>query len=208
MMTIEYTIVPSPLGSLLVAATGRGVCAVSFGSSASGLATALARHYPGAAIRRDVAALQPWADAILRHLDGDQPRLDLPLDAPGTPLETGVWDALRTIPYGTTRSYGAIARDLDLGLEPAPTAQEVGQACASNRVALVIPCHRVVRADGSLGGYRWGVARKRHLLAGEGALSVAEPAGAIATAAARQPGWHNLSLDSAVPAGDSHRKRG
>ena len=114
---------------------------------------------------------------------------------------------MRAIPYGTTRTYGAIARDLDLGLEPAPTAQEVGQACASNRVALVIPCHRVVRADGSLGGYRWGVARKRHLLASEGALSAAEPAGTVATAAARQMGWHNLSLAPTALTGGSHEKR-
>ena len=207
-MTVEYTIVPSPLGSLRVAATERGVCAVSFGSSASGLESALGRQYPGATLRRDVAALQPWTDAILRHLDGDQMRLDLPLDAPGTPLETRVWDALRAIPYGTTRTYGAIARDLDLGLEPAPTAQEVGQACASNRVALVIPCHRVVRADGSLGGYRWGVARKRHLLAGEGALSGIEPTGAVATPAARQSGWHYLSLAPAALTVGSQEKRG
>ena len=207
-MTIEYTIVPSPLGSLLVAATGRGVCAVSFGSSASGLESALGRLCPGATLRRDVDALQPWADAILRHLDGDQSRLDLPLDAPGTPLETRVWDALRAIPFGTTRTYGAIARDLELDLELAPTAQEVGQACAGNRVALVIPCHRVVRADGSLGGYRWGVARKRQLLAGEGALSGIEPARAVAAPAAHQMGWHNLSLAAAAPAEASHEKRG
>lgn len=203
-MTIDYTIVSSPLGSLLVAATERGLCAVSFGSSANGLESALGRQYPEATIRSDAAALQTWVGSILRHLEGEQPRLDLPLDVVGTLLETQVWEALRAIPYGTTRTYGTIARDLDRGLEPAPTAQEVGQACASNRVALVIPCHRVVRADGSLGGYRWGVGRKRELLEREGALARVEP-----SSARLQPGsqlaWHNLSLTLAALAEGSHQ---
>lgn len=197
-MTLDYTIVPNRLGLLLVAASGRGLCAVSFGSSANGLESGLARQYPEATIRHEAATLQPWIKAILRHLAGEQPRLDLPLDVPGTPLETRVWAALRVIPYGATRTYGAIARDLDPGLEPAPTAQEVGRACASNRVALVIPCHRVVRADGSLGGYRWGVGRKRQLLEREGALPVGESSVAAPALATSQPAWHNLALGPAL----------
>lgn len=166
-MTIDYTIVPSSLGSLLVAGTEQGLRAVSFGATASALETALAEQHPGVTLRRDATVLQPWVTAILRYLDGEQTELDLPVDVAGTPLQTRVWDALRQIPYGTTRSYGEIAR----GLDPAPTAQEVGQACASNPVAVVVPCHRVVKADGSLAGYRWGVHRKRRLLEQEGALA-------------------------------------
>lgn len=207
-MTIDYAIVPSPLGFLLAAATARGLCAVSFGSSARGLESALARQYPAATIRRDAAELQPAVDSILAYLDGTQSGLDLPLDVTGTALETKVWEALRAIPYGTTRTYGAIARDIYLGLEPAPTAQEVGQACAGNRVALVIPCHRVVRTDGSLGGYRWGVRRKRQLLEREGALTDAQLSGAIATAATPRLGWHNLALGPASLAGGSQQQRG
>jgi AraC family transcriptional regulator of adaptative response/methylated-DNA-[protein]-cysteine methyltransferase len=166
-MTIDYTIVSSPLGSLLVAGTARGLRAVSFGSSASALERVLAGQHPGVTLRRDATVLQPWVEAILCYLDGDQTALDLPVDVPGTPLQTQVWEALRQIPYGTTQTYGEIAK----GLDPAPTAQEVGQACASNPVAVVVPCHRVIKADGSLAGYRWGVARKRQLLEHEGALA-------------------------------------
>lgn len=165
-MTINYTIVPTALGSLLVAGTSCGLRAVSFGSSAGALEAELARQHPGASLRRDAAMVQTWVEAILRYLDGEQTTLDLPVDVPGTPLQEQVWHALRQIPYGATRTYGEIARSLD----PAPTAQEVGQACASNPVAVVVPCHRVVKADGSLAGYRWGVHRKRQLLEREGAL--------------------------------------
>jgi AraC family transcriptional regulator, regulatory protein of adaptative response / methylated-DNA-[protein]-cysteine methyltransferase len=101
--------------------------------------------------------------AIIRHLRGQEPHLDLPLDVQATAFQWRVWEALRAIPYGSTRSYGEIARAIGQ-----PTAaRAVAQACATNRVALAIPCHRVVREDGAVGGYRWGVERKRTLLAQE-----------------------------------------
>src|SRR5881296_1495546 len=161
---IGYTIVDSPapllLGRLLVGATRRGVCAVRLGRSDAALEAELAREYPDAELRRDGAPLAPWVNALLRHLAGDAARLDLPLDVEATAFQQRVWQALRAIPYGETRSYGAVAA----AVGRAGAARAVAQACAANPVALVIPCHRVVRGDGDLGGYRWGVERKRLLL--------------------------------------------
>src|SRR5437016_7472358 len=161
---IGYTIVdspsPLPLGRLLVGATTRGVCAVRLGRSDAALEAELAREYPDAALHRDGAPLAPWVNALLRHLSGHAARLDLPLDVEATAFQQRVWEALRAIPYGETRSYGAVAEAI--GLPGA--ARAVARACAANPVALVIPCHRVVRGDGDPGGYRWGVARKRLLL--------------------------------------------
>jgi AraC family transcriptional regulator, regulatory protein of adaptative response / methylated-DNA-[protein]-cysteine methyltransferase len=162
-MDIMYTTTASPLGSLLVAATERGLCAVRFGESVADLEQALVREFPAATIRRDDAALRPWVDALVRYLDGRQSQLDLPLDVQATAFQSRVYEALRAIPYGSTRSYSQVARAIGQ-----PTAvRAVAHACATNPVALVIPCHRVVRDDGSLGGYRWGVERKRSLLTQE-----------------------------------------
>ena len=162
--SIGYTIVDTPaslpLGRLLVAATTRGVCAVRPGRSDAALEAELAREYPDAELRRDGAPLAPWVNALLRHLAGDATRLDLPLDVEATAFQQRVWQALRAIPYGETRSYGAVAEAIG---NPG-AARAVARACASNPVALVIPCHRVVRGDGEPGGYRWGVGRKRLLL--------------------------------------------
>ena len=161
---IGYTIVdsptPRPLGRLLVAATTRGVCAVRLGRSDAGLEAELAREHPSAELRRDGAPLAPWVNAVLRHLAGQATRLDVPLDVEATAFQQRVWQALRAIPYGETRSYGAVAEAIG---HPG-AARAVARACAANPVALVIPCHRVVRGDGDPGGYRWGVARKRLLL--------------------------------------------
>ena len=161
---IGYTIVdspsPLPLGRLLVGATTRGVCAVRLGRSDAALEADLAREYPDAELRRDGAPLAPWVNTLLRHLGGHTARLDLPLDVEATAFQQRVWHALRAIPYGETRSYGAVAESIG---QPG-AARAVARACATNPVALVIPCHRVVRGDGDLGGYRWGVARKRLLL--------------------------------------------
>lgn len=168
-MSISYTTVASPLGWLLVAATERGLRAVSFGKSAARLESSPARHYPEATPRRNDTILAPMVATLLDYLDGQKSRLDLPVDVPATPLQTVVWRALRAIPYGETRSYGDVSRSI---ASPA-TAQEVAQACASNPVALVVPCHRVVRSDGSLAGYRWSTSRKRLLLALEGAAVAA-----------------------------------
>ena len=170
-MDITYSIVSSPLGLLLIATTGRGLCAVEFGSPAAALEVALRRAYPSATARRDDVTLARWVEVLLRHLDGAVPRLNLPVDVVGTPFQERVWEALRAIPAGATRSYGEIAR----GLDGPATAQEVAQVCAANPVALVVPCHRVVRSDGTPGGYRWGGWRKRALLARE-ARAMSRPA--------------------------------
>jgi AraC family transcriptional regulator of adaptative response/methylated-DNA-[protein]-cysteine methyltransferase len=166
-MHIHYTIVDSPLGRLLVGATGRGICAVSLGDSDEGLQAALFGDYPAAEITRDQEGLGEWVSALLAYLNGRRPHLDLPLDVQATAFQCMVWKELQAIPYGATRSYSEIAEAI--GRPKAVRA--VARACATNRVSLVIPCHRVVRQDGSLGGYRWGLDRKRDLLAREQASS-------------------------------------
>src|SRR6266516_4533359 len=165
---IAFTVVPCALGRLLVAATPRGICRVSLGSGADDLEAGLAAEFPAAQLRRDRGALAASVGALLRYLDGRAEPLDLPLDVRATAFQRRVWEALRRIPYGTTRSYGEIARTIG---KPSAT-RAVARACATNPAALVIPCHRVVRADGGLGGYRWGVARKRALLEQERAGTV------------------------------------
>jgi AraC family transcriptional regulator of adaptative response/methylated-DNA-[protein]-cysteine methyltransferase len=162
-MRLRYAIVGSPLGRLLVAATDRGVCAVSMGSSDAELQRALAREYPAATLRPDAGGLARWTSQILGHLTGRRPRLDLPLDVQATAFQWQVWTALAAIPYGDTRSYAQVAASIGR-----PTAaRAVARACATNPVALAIPCHRVVPAAGGTGGYRWGRGRKKALLAGE-----------------------------------------
>ena len=165
-MTIRFTIVDSPnasLGRLLVAATDRGVCAVAMAASDGDLMQLLAREYPAASIVADPGALGDWTRAILAHLAGRQPRLELPLYVQATAFQWRVWQALAEIPYGETRTYSDVAAAI--GRPRAVRA--VARACASNPVALAIPCHRVVPAAGGVGGYRWGAARKKALLAGE-----------------------------------------
>ncbi len=162
-MRIHYTVVPCPLGLLLVAATERGLCAITLGDADDALADGLKREYPAADIARDVSGLDTAVAAILRHLHGQEPHLDLPLDVQATAFQWRVWEALRAIPYGSTRSYGEIA----CAIGQPTAARAVAQACATNRVALAIPCHRVVRDNGEIGGYRWGIERKRMLLAHE-----------------------------------------
>ena len=176
-MDITFTTIDSSLGWLLVAATERGLCAVRFGKSAAALEQTLWREFPAATTRRDDAALRPWADAMLGYLDGQQTQLDLPLDVQATAFQSRVYEAVRAIPYGGTRSYRQVAQAIG---QPA-AAQEVAQACAGNPVALVIPCHRVVRQSGRLGGYRWGVQRKRALLEREAQAAPADDQ-AMATA--------------------------
>ncbi len=159
-MRIAYDVVACSLGRVLVAATERGICTVSLGDSEEALAAGLAAEYPAARVERDGAAVGSWVEAVLASLDGGPPEGTVPLDVGGTEFERRVWDALRTIPPGETRTYGEVARSIGR-----PTAvRAVAAACAGNPVALVVPCHRVVRANGGLGGYRWGPARKRALL--------------------------------------------
>jgi AraC family transcriptional regulator of adaptative response/methylated-DNA-[protein]-cysteine methyltransferase len=160
---IAYTVVPCPLGRLLVATTEHGICRVSLGSDIVALETGLRAEFPAAELRRDGGPLARAVAAILKYLDGRLEHLDLPLDVRATAFQRRVWEALRKIPYAATRSYSELARAIG---RPHAT-RAVARACATNPVALVIPCHRVVRADGDLGGYRWGLERKQALLATE-----------------------------------------
>ena len=162
-MKIGYTIKPSPLGRLLVAATARGVSALYLGEEDKKLEAALAKEYPRAEIHRDRAGLERWVDAVLKHLRGREPHLDLPTDVQATAFQRRVWEELRKIPYGTTRTYSQIAQAIGR-----PRAiRAVARACATNPVSIVVPCHRVVRGDGNLAGYRWGLGRKQTLIAHE-----------------------------------------
>jgi AraC family transcriptional regulator of adaptative response/methylated-DNA-[protein]-cysteine methyltransferase len=157
---VAYALARSPLGTLLVATTARGVCAVRLGDSAAALEADLRRELHAAALRRDDARLKPVVKRVLAGLERGGPDARLPLDIRATAFQRRVWQALCAIPRGETRSYGAIARAIG---RPS-AARAVGRACASNPVALVIPCHRAVRGDGALGGYAWGLSRKRRLL--------------------------------------------
>jgi AraC family transcriptional regulator of adaptative response/methylated-DNA-[protein]-cysteine methyltransferase len=157
---IRYTLTDCPLGRLLLAGTERGVCALYLGDDDGALEAALGREYPAAGLERDDAGLGSWLGELLNHLSGQQPHLELPLDVRATAFQWRVWQELRAIPYGSTRTYKEIAANLGQ-----PTAaRAVARACATNPVSVVIPCHRVVRGDGDLGGYRWGLDRKRALL--------------------------------------------
>lgn len=166
-LKISYTIVESPLGFLLVALTEKGVCFISLGDDEAALESALNREYPASEIRRDDAQLTEWTQAILRHLSGQLPHLGLPTALRATAFERLVWEQLSRIPYGETRSYGDIAA----AVRRPGAARAVARACAANPVALLIPCHRVVRKDGDVGGYRWGSERKEALLDQERNLS-------------------------------------
>ncbi len=157
---IAYTLAASPLGWLLVAATAKGVCAVKLGDNEAALEASLRSEFPAATIERDGDVLGQWVAALQDYLSGSHPLLDLPLDVQATAFQQRVWQALRAIPYGETRSYGAVAEAIG---QP-KAARAVAQACAHNPAALVIPCHRVVRADKQPGGYRWGAERKEKLL--------------------------------------------
>ncbi len=159
-INISYTIAASPLGQLLVAVTDRGVCAVRMGDTEAELEKDLSAEFPAATIRRDDSALREPVKKILNHLANKEPQLDLPLDIRSTAFQRQVWEKLRAIPYGRTVSYGEVAKSLG---KPG-AVRAVGRACATNPVALVIPCHRVVREDKTLGGYRWGLERKQKLI--------------------------------------------
>jgi AraC family transcriptional regulator, regulatory protein of adaptative response / methylated-DNA-[protein]-cysteine methyltransferase len=167
-VTVHYTVVPVSLGLLLVAVTERGVCGVSLGDSEESLVAALRAELPAAELVRTTDARDRLVDSVVAHVEGQSSAGELPLDLRATAFQWQVWRALQRIPEGATRTYQEIARELG---QPS-AARAVARACASNRVAILIPCHRVVRGDGGLGGYRWGVARKAALLAREGATAV------------------------------------
>src|SRR5580700_3317784 len=172
-MQIHYTIVDSPLGRLLVAATDRGISALYLGERDSPLKAALQKEYPRAEIDDDSSGsknLKQWVNKVLAHLRGKEPHLDLPTDVQATAFRRRVWEELKRIPYGAIRTYGEVARAIGH-----PTAiRAVARACATNPVSVVVPCHRVVRADGNLAGYRWGLERKRALLEHESAARTME----------------------------------
>ncbi len=160
---ISYTVTATLLGQMLVAATAKGICAITLGDRKEELEAALRREYPAADFTEDDSRLAGWVQALVRHLAGEQPGLDLPLDIRATAFQRRVWLELQRIPYGETRSYTQVAETIG----SPNAARAVAQACASNPAALAVPCHRVVRGTGGMSGYRWGVERKSALLAGE-----------------------------------------
>lgn len=177
-MAISYAIVPCPLGRILVAATKRGVSAVYLGDSDKSLKQALTSEYPRAEIRLDPRQLAPWVREIVKHLRGQAPHADLPLDVQATAFQRRVWQELQNIPCGSTKSYTEIARAIGK-----PRAiRAVARACATNPVSIIVPCHRVVRADGKLAGYRWGLKRKEKLLAAEKSRSQSQSRRPVAKA--------------------------
>ncbi|TCV95991.1 AraC family transcriptional regulator of adaptative response/methylated-DNA-[protein]-cysteine methyltransferase [Luteibacter rhizovicinus] len=174
--SIRYTTTDTPLGALLVATTERGICAVTLGDDDATLEKRLADEFPLAARERVDNGREEWLDAVIARVanelgwsDRKPPELP-PLDIAATAFQWRVWDALTRIPHGETMSYGKLAAQL--GTPKA--ARAVGRACGSNRLALIVPCHRIVREDGTLGGWRWGVERKDRLLAAERAMNVAQ----------------------------------
>jgi AraC family transcriptional regulator, regulatory protein of adaptative response / methylated-DNA-[protein]-cysteine methyltransferase len=162
-LTVAYTIVPSALGRMLVAATPRGLCAVRFADTAAELERELREEFHAATLVRDEAALQPYLGSLLANLRGEHNTIDLPLDVRATAFQKKVWETLQRIPRGETRSYREVAQEIG---DPR-AVRAVARACASNPVAVAVPCHRVVRSDGELAGYRWGLARKKKLLSQE-----------------------------------------
>lgn len=157
---IRFSIADSPLGKMLVAATDAGLCAVAFGPLESELEDDLASRFPESSRQRDEAGLGATVKQVLGQMVEHPVALELPLDVRATAFQRRVWEALRRIPRGETRTYSQIAREIGQ-----PTAvRAVARACATNPIAVVVPCHRVIGSDGALTGYRWGVERKKKLL--------------------------------------------
>ena len=168
---IAYAVRNTALGPLLMAATDRGVCKVAFGESAAALVAELTAEFPKARIAPASPAAQPqldaWMAALAAHLEEGGPRPDLPLDLRGAAFQMRVWRFLLSVEAGKPISYSELAQ----GIGSPKAVRAAASACAQNRIAVLVPCHRVLRADGSLGGYRWGLERKRSLLASEGAMA-------------------------------------
>lgn len=163
-VSITYVAVASPLGQMMIGATGRGLCFLQFGESAADLLKALEKEYPMASLEPMAEPHHPdfgrWIGALNRYLAGKQTSLDLPLDVRATAFQLRVWKYLQSIPYGEVQSYSEVAA----GIGEPKAVRAVATACARNTVGVLIPCHRVIRSNGELGGYRWGLDRKRHLL--------------------------------------------
>jgi AraC family transcriptional regulator of adaptative response/methylated-DNA-[protein]-cysteine methyltransferase len=158
--TIRYACADSPLGRMLIAATDRGICSIQFAASDGELIEGLKREFPFASRKADDGALNAWISALLSHMNGKQLSAALPLDIRATAFQRRVWTYLQSIPFGATRSYKEVAKNIG---QPR-ASRAVARACATNPVAVAIPCHRVVRGDGNVSGYRWGVERKKTLL--------------------------------------------
>jgi AraC family transcriptional regulator of adaptative response/methylated-DNA-[protein]-cysteine methyltransferase len=159
-MKIQYTTAQSSLGEVLVAATQRGVSAIYLGDGDAKLVKELRDEYPRAEISSANGAFTQWVEEIVSRVEGSAPRRELPLDLQATAFQRRVWQELQKIPRGTTRTYSQIAR----AVGKPRAVRAVARACATNPVSIVVPCHRVVRADGNLAGYRWGLSRKETLL--------------------------------------------
>jgi AraC family transcriptional regulator of adaptative response/methylated-DNA-[protein]-cysteine methyltransferase len=157
---IRYTFADSPMGRMLIAATDKGICAIQFANSDDELEQGLRHEFPFAIRRRDDDAMEAWKKNLLRQMRGQRLNASLPLDIQATAFQRRVWAQLQSIPFGATRSYAAVAKAIG---QPTAT-RAVARACATNPVAVAIPCHRVVRKSGDMGGYRWGVDRKKALL--------------------------------------------
>ena len=164
--TVAYAFATSSLGQVLVAVTEQGICAILLGSDRERLIADLKRNFPVAHPAGPDEVPDDWIARIVARIETPTIPFDLPLDLRGSDFEIKVWQALRTIPAGKTLSYSALA-DL-IGVKGG--ARDVSEACAANKIAVAVPCHRIVRKDGSISGYRWGVHRKRALLKKEGAL--------------------------------------
>lgn len=162
-MKLGYAIAKSPLGKILVAATERGISAVYLGDEESKLIAELREEYPRAEIAAASDKFERWVKEVLLRIEGRPPHMELPLDLQATAFQRRVWKELQRIPRGRTRTYSQVARSLG---QP-KAVRAVARACATNPVSIVVPCHRVVRQDGALAGYRWGLSRKEQLLASE-----------------------------------------
>lgn len=163
---IQFAIGKCSLGKVLVAESERGICAIALGDEPSQLITYLQTLFPNADIQPAAAEFDPHLAQVIAFIDSPQSAFDLPLDIRGTEFQKKVWNALRKIPAGKTSTYSELAIAIDL---PA-SVRAVASACAANKLAVVIPCHRVIQKNGSLAGYRWGVERKRALLQREAAI--------------------------------------
>ena len=157
---IRYTCADSPLGRMLIAATDRGICAIQFARTDGELIEGLKREFPFAMRKSDDGGLRSWVSALLKHMRGKDLDSSLPLDIRATAFQRRVWEYLQSIPFGNTESYSQVAK----GIGQPTAVRAVARACSTNPVAVAIPCHRVVSKDGTMGGYRWGIERKKTLL--------------------------------------------
>lgn len=164
-MRIAYTVASTTLGKVLVAGTERGVSAVYLGENETALLAELQKEYASAEIVRAPERNRNWLREIVKRVEGNAPSVDLPLDLQATAFQRRVWQELQKIPRGTTRTYTQVAR----ALGKPRSVRAVARACATNPVSIVVPCHRVIRSDGTLAGYRWGLERKEKLLEREAA---------------------------------------